>query len=347
MASIPSTPKSSVKKSSPFNLSSPNVRSISKKTIVTLNEEDVSYIEDEDATYYNETTAYSDDDELDEDLDEDDEDDEEEDENLEVEKIDKKNIIIISDEEELQGDTIESKTKTYIPQPHSKFYQFLIKHEIPRKTFHSSIGFFTLWLYTLGTSTHQLIAPMFTILVLVFANDFIRFQNPSLNRKIVKYMWFIIREKEVNEYNGVLWYLIGLIIVFSILPKDICVMSVLLLSWADTAASTFGRQFGKYTPQISKGKSLAGSIASFIAGIISCYILYGYFIPTFTEKVDLPGEIFWTEETSSLNLFVFSLFCGFIASVSEFINLFDLDDNFTIPVLSGFFIYGLVNITRI
>ncbi|ODV80447.1 uncharacterized protein CANTADRAFT_88384 [Suhomyces tanzawaensis NRRL Y-17324] len=221
----------------------------------------------------------------------------------------------------------------------SEFRKFLVKHEVVRKLLHSSIGVFTLWLYTLGVHQTQIILPLATLFAVIFTNDYIRFQNPELNRKVVNTMWFLIREKEVNQYNGTLWYLVGLMIVFALFPKDISLMSVLLLSWADVSASTIGRQFGKYTPQITAGKSVAGSLASFVTGVFSCYLLYGYFIPNY--NVNEPKDILWSESTSQLNFHVYALLSGFIASASEFINLWNIDDNFTIPVLSGFFLYGV------
>lgn len=223
----------------------------------------------------------------------------------------------------------------------SALRKFIIKHELIRKGLHSSIGIFTLWLYTLGVHQTQLILPLSTLFAVIFTNDYIRFRNPELNQKIVKQFWFLIRDKEENQYNGTLYFLVGLVIIFSTCPKDISLMSVLLLSWADTAALTFGRQFGKYTPKVGEGKSLAGCIASFATGIISCYVLYGYFIPVYSH-VNTAEDIMWTPTTSKLSFPVYAFLSGLIASLSEMIDIGGIDDNFTIPVLSGGFLYALV-----
>lgn len=296
-------------------------KSAKKRTILTKKFEE-SYIEEDDETYiYNETMEV---------------DIEDEDEDFELDS----DVDIESENSTEVGSLIEDKVDETAP-PTLSVRAFLVKHEIIRKVFHSSIGLFTLWFYTLGVQKEQLVVPLGLLFVGVFTNDYIRLHNPEINKVVVEKMWFIIRESEINLYNGILSYLAGLFIVFSVLPKDLAVMSVLLLSWADTAASTFGRKFGKYTFQISHGKSFAGALASFVTGIFSSYLLYGYFIPQF-NNVNGPEDIFWKPETSKLDLPVYSLLCGLIASVSEFINLFNLDDNFTIPVLSGFFLYGLV-----
>ncbi|CAH6720661.1 CTP-dependent diacylglycerol kinase 1 [[Candida] jaroonii] len=297
-------------------------KSAKKRTILTKHFEE-SYIEEDDETYvYNETME------------------------VDIEEEDNEDFELNSDEDISEnstevGSVIEDKVDEPVP-PQSSVRAFLVKHEIIRKVFHSSIGLITLWLYTLGVKKDQLVVPLGLLFLGVFTNDYIRLHNPSINKIVVEKMWFIIRESEINSYNGILSYLAGLFIVFSILPKDMAVMSVLLLSWADTAASTFGRKFGKYTFQISHGKSFAGALASFFTGIFSSYLLYGYFIPQFNH-VNGPQDIFWKPETSKLDLHVYSILCGLIASISEFINLFNLDDNFTIPVLSGFFLYGLVS----
>lgn len=223
---------------------------------------------------------------------------------------------------------------------------FIRKHEIPRKTFHSFTGIFTLWLYVNGYNQRQLVFPMLIMAITCFFQDFIRFRVPSVNDKLIKLYSSMMRESEKNSYNGILFFLIGIIITSSLLPKDICLMCNLLLSWGDTSASLFGREFGKYTPKLSTNKSLAGSLASFATGVGCCYLMYMFMIPKYHHLVDLPNDIMWSPETSSLNIHCFAIACGFISSISEFIDLWGMDDNFTITVLSGSFLYSLVHIFK-
>lgn len=219
--------------------------------------------------------------------------------------------------------------------------EFLVRNEIPRKLFHSLHGFITVYLFACGYQREQLIVPLWLGFIAMFLNDFIRFRVPAYNNFLVKFMWFVIRDKEVGLWNGTTFYLAGLSIVFTFFPRDICVMSVLLLSWADTAASTFGRLFGKYTPKVAPGKSLAGSLASAFTGLVVCYFVYGYLIPHYAH-FNRPGDVFWTPETSKLSIHMFALISGLAASVSEAIDIAGIDDNFTIPVLSAIFLYASV-----
>lgn len=173
-----------------------------------------------------------------------------------------------------------------------------------------------------------------------------------------------MRESEVEGYNGVISYLLGAWIVMRFCPKDVGVMAILLLSWCDTAASTVGRAWGRYTPQIRRGKSLAGSVAACLTGIITAAVWWGWLGPAFSQYNDaahpfafqgsltLPKQL---RETLSLDvshasivgywaLGVTSVAAGFIASASEALDLFGWDDNLTIPVLCGAGLWGFLRV---
>ena len=171
-----------------------------------------------------------------------------------------------------------------------------------------------------------------------------------------------MRESEVNEkYNGVIWYLLGAWAVLRFLPKDVGVMGVLLLSWCDTAASTMGRMYGRYTPRIRKGKSVAGSAAAAVVGVLTAGIFWGWIAPrywgyedsfVFKGELVLPSSIRatlgWKEGQGTIGgwvaLGMVSLWSGVVASASEVVDIFGWDDNLTIPVLSGLGLWGFLKI---
>ncbi len=174
-----------------------------------------------------------------------------------------------------------------------------------------------------------------------------------------------MRESEVDGWNGVIWYLLGAWIVLRFFPKDVGVMGVLLLSWCDTAASTMGRLYGRYTPRIRRGKSLAGSAAACAVGVATAAAFWGWLAPRtgsfpddpvnafmFTGWLGVPevvkGCLGWTGDqgtiTGPLALGVISLWTGLVASASEVVDLFGWDDNLTIPVLSGLGIWGFLKV---
>lgn len=202
-------------------------------------------------------------------------------------------------------------------------------------------------------------------LVPIATLDYLRHTYPSLNRLYVRVVGALMRETEYEGWNGVIWYLLGAWIVLGFFPKDVGVMGVLLLSWCDTAASTIGRAYGRYTPRIRKGKSLAGSLAAFCVGIATATAFWGWLAPRtgpFPEDVDWPfmfkGTLSLPESAQNLlslsndqatiggpiALGIMSLWTGFAASASEVVNLFEWDDNLTIPVLSGIGIWGFLKV---
>jgi len=248
---------------------------------------------------------------------------------------------------------------------HRHWRSFVHRHEVPRKVLHVSIGFFTLWLYISGIQTNAITPYLMAALIPIATTDYLRHTYPSLNRLYVRVLGALMRETEYEGWNGVIWYLLGAWTVLGFFPKDVGVMGVLLLSWCDTAASTIGRAYGRYTPRIRRGKSLAGSSAAFATGVITAILFWGWLAPRtgpFPDDFDFP---FMFEGTLSLPqalrdfaglteahatidgkwaLGILSLWTGFVAAASEVVDVFGWDDNLTIPVLSGVGMWGFLKI---
>lgn len=254
---------------------------------------------------------------------------------------------------------------------HQSYRTFIHKHEIPRKALHVSIGFLTLDLYRRGVQTTAITPLLISALVPISAIDVVRHRSERLNRAYVRVVGALMRETEVTSYNGVIWYLLGAYIVLRFFPKDIGVMGVLLLSWCDTAASTFGRLYGRYTPRLRRGKSLAGTLAAWVTGVITAALFWGVIVPRVGSFPDDPPDAFMfqgrlnlfpdglrrllgyasdstataaTTISGGLALGVMSVVSGIVAAGSELIDLFGWDDNLTIPVLSGIGLWGFLKI---
>lgn len=162
-----------------------------------------------------------------------------------------------------------------------------------------------------------------------------------------------MRETEVDGYNGVIWYLVGAFTALEFFPNDVGVVSILLLSWCDTAASTFGRLYGRYTIRLRKGKSLAGSLAACFTGVATAWFFWGWLVPRTGRLVNMdfmyqgflslpqPAKdlLGWKRGdgviTGKTAMAVMSVSTGIIASFSEFVDIFGWDDNLTIPVISS------------
>ncbi|KAL8712645.1 MAG: hypothetical protein Q9220_003176 [cf. Caloplaca sp. 1 TL-2023] len=243
---------------------------------------------------------------------------------------------------------------------HRSFRSFIHRHEIPRKALHLSIGFFTLNLYSRGISQHSIHPWLLGALIPIASTDYLRHTFPAFNRLYIRVLGALMRESEVDGWNGVIWYLLGAWTVLRFLPKDVGVMSVLLLSWCDTAASTVGRLYGRYTPRIRKGKSVAGSAAAMGVGILTAGMFWGWAVPRyghdegfmFNGVLRVPGmvrdAVGWKNGEGVLGgwaaLSVVGLWSGLVASASEVVDVFGWDDNLTIPVLSGIGLWGFFKV---
>ena len=143
MSSVPSSP---IRNDSSFMVAEgqeARLRKEIKKTILDF-DSNQSYIEEEDRTYiYNNSSILDDDDELEDAEAEDDEDSYElDDTEIEIEEDDSSIVLekVANSTTDFSKDSNSSATE----KPSLTFYQFLKKHEIPRKLFHSSIGVLTL-----------------------------------------------------------------------------------------------------------------------------------------------------------------------------------------------------------
>ncbi|KAK2761238.1 hypothetical protein FQN54_001760 [Arachnomyces sp. PD_36] len=257
---------------------------------------------------------------------------------------------------------------------HRHYRTIIHRHEIPRKLLHVSIGFITLHFYARGLQTSAITPWLLSALLPIAATDFLRHRYQAVNKLYIRFLGALMRETEVTGYNGVIWYLLGAYISLRFFSKDVGVMGVLLLSWCDTAASTFGRLYGRYTIRLRRGKSLAGTLAAWGVGVITAAAFWGFFIPyigpfpddapdafMFTGKLNfLPdcvkGLLGWVGVnpgaaaesaatiTGPLALGVVSVWTGVVAAGSELIDLFGWDDNLTIPVLSGIGLWGFLKV---
>lgn len=240
---------------------------------------------------------------------------------------------------------------------HRDWRKFIHKHEVPRKILHVSIGFVTLVLYWEGVQLTQIHPVLLAMLIPILSADVIRFRWPAFNRFYIKCLGSFMRESEAHDqYNGVISYLAGLWVTTRFCRKDVAVMSILLLSWCDTAASTFGRLWGKYTPRIRRGKSLAGTLACFTVGVVTAALFWGVIAARMTEGYDEGENSFAFQGTLTLPallreklglglrqatidgplaLATLSVITGLVVSGSEAIDLWGLDDNLTIPISCG------------
>jgi len=119
------------------------------------------------------------------------------------------------------------------------------------------------------------------------------------------------------------------------------------LSWYDTTASTIGRLWGKYTPPLpahfplipaikfAPRKSLAGFLAATVTGFLICM--------SFWSRGSQGWKIL---EGGWAGLTITSVVIGIGGAVAEALDL-GLDDNLTLPILSGALMWIWLSITNL
>lgn len=187
---------------------------------------------------------------------------------------------------------------------------------ILRKLWHISTGSVGLFFFFHSNQSQNFWATLiFVIAMGGFAMDFIRNRIPAVNKLVIKLMGPLMRRSEKDGVSGLPFYALGVSLSLFFYSRNIAVVSCMFLVFSDPLSSFFGILYGK--DKILPNKSLQGGVA----GFFTCYLI----------------TLFYAMNTSTLgtHLLVFSIVAGIIGAASELVSAFNIDDNLTIPVISG------------
>ena len=163
---------------------------------------------------------------------------------------------------------------------------------------------------------------IFVMIWLCFVpGDLIRRKFPALNDLVLHVFKSILRESEVKGPSGTTYLLSGVFLVALIFPRDVVLLTLLFLGFADPAASLIGIKYGK--DKIFGHKSLQGSVAAFVV----CFILMVIYL--FIQGFPVG------------RLIIMSLIGGLVGALAELIPIGKLDDNLSLPILSAVSIWIL------
>lgn len=148
-----------------------------------------------------------------------------------------------------------------------------------------------------------------------FSVDLVRLNSPKVNRLIVKFLGPFMRESERDGFNGTPFYALGMGLCIVFYQEDIAIISILFLVFADPIASFVGVYMGK--DKILPNKSLQGTIAAFFV----CYLIAMLYLQNLAQP--------------NINMLIFGILAGVVGAISELASAFNIDDNLTIPLISG------------
>lgn len=185
-----------------------------------------------------------------------------------------------------------------------------------RKLWHITTGSIGLLIFTKSEQDQQVWA--FIVLAIAlsgFVLDIVRTRYSIINNIVLKVAGPLMRRSEKDGMSGLPFYALGVSLSLFFYSRDIAILSVMFLVFSDPLSSFFGVLYGK--DKILPNKSLQGAVAGFFV----CYLI----------------TLFYTMNHVTLgnHMLIFAVLAGIVGALSELISAFNIDDNLTIPVISG------------
>ena len=191
---------------------------------------------------------------------------------------------------------------------------------LARKIWHVSMGMLIVFIYVFsGMSAGTAVLILGSALGLDLIVETARLRIPSFNEQVLRFWGPFMRSSEVSHMSGVPYYLLASMLALAIFPKPVGVLSVLFLAIGDPVASLIGILYGQNSPRVAQGKSLVGTLG----GVAACSLVTFVFLKA------------WPVPVSDGAWILLSLIGGIAGGTAE-LAPFDMDDNFTIPMISGF-----------
>jgi diacylglycerol kinase (CTP) len=192
---------------------------------------------------------------------------------------------------------------------------------LTRKIWHMFTGLAIISCYMAGMSQTMALTILGALFLWSIAMETTRLRNPALNEKCVRFFSGVIRSHEVNRVSGMPYYLASSIIAIAIFPKPVAILALFYLALGDPLASLFGILYSHRSVKIfNSNKSLHGTAAGYVVCALTTLL--------YLQSTGMHG----------LDLIRLTLLGGFAGALAELLPL-DLDDNFTIPVVSGFILW--------
>ena len=189
---------------------------------------------------------------------------------------------------------------------------------LARKAWHIGGGILLYWFaFASGLPKSSILIFLAFLTGFVWICDGARLFLPGLNRLTLRLFGPLMRRCETAALSGTPYFLLGTTIVYAFFPRSPAQLAILFLIVADPAASVVGILTRHAGPNLGRGKSLYGVVAS----AMSCFLVTVAFVLWSTT---LPA-------TFALKLGLVGAFCGLAVEMLPL----PLNDNVTYPLLSA------------
>ena len=180
-----------------------------------------------------------------------------------------------------------------------------IKNELLRKSIHICNSLFAYSLFVFDQKRFAIFIGFFTIAFLLF--EILRIKHPDLNRFYNRFFGRVTRDFERGRLTGAAYVMISSFILLLFFDMYVCIASILIMSYSDTAAAIVGKKYGKIKVF---NKTLEGSFAFLITSLLIVLFIY--------PEISL----------------IYSLIAILAATIIELLPL-KIDDNFTVPITAA------------
>lgn len=205
--------------------------------------------------------------------------------------------------------------RKYVP---SSAWRLRLRNDLhlARKTWHCGMGVFMAAFYGIGFP--KIVCAIILIFALAFflTAEYARLRFPKINAFAIKAMGPVMRTHEVDKMSGTPFYIGSVLLAIVIFPKPIAILSILFLAIGDPISSIFGITWGHKSIRFSNGKTLVGTAAGM--GVCS---LIAFLYLMLSGVMVIPS-------------LCIALAGGMAGGGAEMIPL-EIDDNFSIPLVSG------------
>ena len=185
---------------------------------------------------------------------------------------------------------------------------------LARKLWHFS-GVGLMWL-TYSLLGPEICKPLILVVALAFTLfEAARLKRPLINQWVHRNFAPLMRETESQNFSGMTYLFWGAAALAWLFPTPVVSLSLLFLAVGDPVASAVGIKWGK--DRIHGNKTLQGFLACFAC----CMVLTAVFCFATNILVD--------------RLVIVSVAGGLLGAGAETFNFSDIDDNFSMPVISA------------
>jgi glycerol-3-phosphate acyltransferase PlsY len=151
--------------------------------------------------------------------------------------------------------------------------------------------------------------------------DLLRFIHKQTNKLLTEKVKALFRKSEEKAFSSMTLFLVAAFITILVFQKEIAITALTFLVFGDIFSKIFGLAFGRHKI-LHETKSIEGTLAYVGCVIICIFILYNTFMLSTT-----------------LNISIWILIIGGIVAPLVELFSFNLNDNFTVSLISGAVMY--------